>query len=136
MRFIDLAIRWFTYLIAVLAAVDILEIDILSTFMKSVVQYIPSFIAGVSILFIGLVVVDFVGDAFWTVGREAKIEFVGLIAGISKLVMYLIVIVIALTMIGIDVSIIYTFVNALTLGAAIGICVGLGIAFGWGLRMS
>lgn len=133
-RFIDLAIRWLFYLIAISAAVDILEIETLSTLISHIVQYLPSFIVGVSILFVGFVLVDFIGDAFWAVGREMRIEFIGLITMILKLVMYLIVLVIALTMIGIDVSIIYTFVNALALGTAIGICVGLGIAFGWGLK--
>ncbi|MEM3601277.1 MAG: hypothetical protein QXN87_01215 [Candidatus Bathyarchaeia archaeon] len=133
-RFFDLIIRWFVYLIAILAAVNILEIEVLSTFMTSVVEYLPNFIAGIFLLFIGLIVADFIGDAVNAVGREAKIEFVGLLANGLKLFLYLIVIVLALTVMKIDVSILYTFANALAWGIAIGVCIGLGIAFGWGFK--
>lgn len=133
-RFFDLIIRWFIYLVAILAAVDILKIEVLSTFMNSVVQYIPNLIAGIFILIVGFIVVDFLGDAMLAIGREAKVEFISLLANGLKLFMHLIVIIIALTMMKIDVSILYTFANALAWGVAIGICIGLGIAFGWGFK--
>jgi hypothetical protein len=133
-RFLDLLVRWFVYLVAVLALVDVLKIAALTTFVSMVVQYLPNFIAGIFILFLGLVVVDFVGDAVAAIGREAKIELAQILSVALKLFLYLTVIVIALTTMKIDVTILNEFAKAIAWGTAIGIAIGLGIALGWGLK--
>jgi Mechanosensitive ion channel, conserved TM helix len=133
-RFLELLIRWFVYLAAILAATDILGIAVLTSFMNAIVQYLPNLIAGVFILFFGLVVVDFVGDAVKAIGREVKIEFISVISVGVKLFLYLTVIVIALTTMKIDVTILNEFAKAIAWGAALGIAIGLGIALGWGLK--
>ncbi|MEM2227440.1 MAG: hypothetical protein QXR82_01350, partial [Candidatus Bathyarchaeia archaeon] len=46
-KFFDILIRWFIYLIAILAAVDILKIEALSKIIGLIVQYLPSFLAGI-----------------------------------------------------------------------------------------
>jgi small-conductance mechanosensitive channel len=133
-RFIDLLIRWFVYLAAILAAVDVLKISPLSTFISSVVYYLPNLITGILILLFGLLIADFVGDAISAVGREAKIEFAPIISLGVKLFLYLTVIVIALTTMKIDVTILNEFAKAIAWGTAMGVGVGLGIALGWGLK--
>ena len=133
-RFFDLIIRWFVYLIAILAASNVLGIAALSNFMNTVVQYLPSFIAGLFMIIAGILVADFVGDSFVALGREANIEFSSLIAGGLRLILYAVTAVIGLSVMKIDVSIIYVFANALAWGVAAGIAVGLGIAFGWGFK--
>ncbi|RLI41359.1 hypothetical protein DRO59_07185 [Candidatus Bathyarchaeota archaeon] len=133
-RFFDLIVRWFVYLIAVLAAVSILNIDVLSDFMSMVVSYIPSFIAGVFILLFGFIIVDYFTDFFRTFGREAKIEFTGLISSGLRLLLYFVIIVISLSMMRIDVTILYTFATALAWGIAVGAGAGIAIAVGWGFK--
>jgi len=133
-RFFDLIIRWFIYLIAVFAAADILDIAVLSGFMKTVVEYLPSFIGGVFILIFGFIIADFVGDAFASIGKEAKMAFSGIFATGLKLLLYFVVLTIALDLMRIKVEILYVFANALAWGAAMGIAVGLGIALGWGFK--
>lgn len=133
-RFLELLIRWLVYLVAILALVDVLQITALTAFVTTVVQYLPNFIAGIFILFFGLVVVDFVGDAVGAIGKEAKIEFAPILSVAVKLFLYLTVIIIALTTMKIDVTILNEFAKAVAWGSAIGIAIGLGIAFGWGLK--
>jgi hypothetical protein len=133
-RFLELLVRWFVYLIAVLALVDVLQITPLTAFMTTVVQYLPSFILGMFILLFGLVVADFVGDAVGAIGREAKIELAPILSVAVKLFLYLTVIIISLTTMRIDVTILNEFARAIAWGTAVGIAIGLGIAFGWGLR--
>jgi hypothetical protein len=133
-RLFELLIRWFVYLVAILAAVDVLKITALSAFMSNVVQYLPNLIAGIFILLFGLVIADFVGDAVGAIGREAKITFAPILSMGVKLFLYLTVIVIALTTMKIDVTILNEFARAIAWGTAIGIAIGLGIAFGWGLK--
>ena len=133
-RFFDALIRIFIYLIAVFAAVNVLEIEFLTRYMQMVVEYLPSFIAGVFILIFGLMVSDFVGDAIRAIGREAKIEYAGIASLLVRGVMYLVVIIIGLSTMRIDVSILYTIITALSWGLAGAVAIGGGIAIGFGLR--
>lgn len=132
--FFNLLIRWFVYLIAILAAVDILQISILSGFITKVVEYLPSFIGGIFVLLIGFIVADFVGDALRAVGKEGRLEYAPVFADATRFLLYFVVLVIGLSTMRIDVNILYVFANALAWGVAAGVAVGLGIAFGWGLK--
>lgn len=133
-HFFDLIVRWFVYLIAILAAASILDIEVLSEFLNSVVSYIPSFIAGVFILIFGFIIVDYFADFFRALGREAKIEFTGIIASGLRLLLYFVIIVIALSVMRIDITILYIFATALAWGIAVGAGVGIAIAVGWGFK--
>lgn len=133
-RFFDLIVRWFIYLVAVFGAVNVLEVEVFTEFMRSVVEYLPSFIGGVFLLILGFIIVDFIGDALASVGREANVQFSGLISTGLKLLLYFVVLTMALKMMRVDVEILYIFARALAWGAAAGVSVGLGIAFGWGLK--
>jgi hypothetical protein len=132
--FFDLVIRWFVYLVAILAAVDILQISILSNFISQIVQYLPRFIAGVFILLIGFIVADFVADALRAVGKEGRLEYAPIFADALRFVFYFVVLAIGLSTMQVDISVLYIFANALAWGIALGVAVGLGIAFGWGFK--
>lgn len=132
--FFDLIVRWFIYLIAIFAAVDILQIAILTEYMSMVVEYLPSLIAGVVILIAGFIVTDYITDFMKKVGEEAGVAYAKLFSDGLRLFLYSVVIIIALSQMKIDVSILYIFANALAWGISIGVCVGLGIAFGWGFK--
>jgi hypothetical protein len=133
-RFFDLLVRWFVYVIAILAVVDVLEIEILANFVSMAVGYLPTFIAGIFILVVGFVVSDFIADTVRAVGREVGIGLSGVLALGLRLFMYFVVFVVALTTMKIDVTILQTFANALAWGIAIGIAAGIGIAIGLGFK--
>lgn len=133
-KFFDILIRIFIYLIAILGAVNILEIEMLSRFMSMVVEYLPSFIAGVFILIFGLMAADFVGDAITAIGREAKIEYASIASLAVRGILYLVVIIVGLSTMRIDVSILNAIVTALAWGLAGALAIGGGIAVGFGLK--
>jgi hypothetical protein len=132
--FFDALIRWFVYLVAILAAVNILEIEILSSFVRQIVEYIPGLAAGILVILVGFIIADFVGDALRSVGRAGALEYSGVFADALKFLLYFVVIVIGLSLMRIDVTILHVFATALAWGIAAGIGVGLGIAFGWGFK--
>jgi small-conductance mechanosensitive channel len=132
--FFDLIVRWFVYLIAIFAAVDILQIEILRTYLNMVVTYLPSLIAGVIILIAGFIITDYITDLMKKVGEEAGIAYSKVFSDILRLFLYSVVIIIALSQMKIDVSVLYIFANALAWGISIGAGVGLGIALGWGFK--
>ena len=133
-RFFDILVRVFIYLIAVFAAVNVLQIDVLTYYMKMVVEYLPSLIAGIVILIFGLMIADFIGDAITAVGREAKIEYASLASIAVRGALYLVVIIIGLSTMKIDVSILNVVVTAISWGVAGAIALGGGLALGFGLR--
>jgi len=133
-KFFDILVRIFIYLIAVFAAVNVLQIEILTHYMKMVVEYLPSLIAGIVILVFGLMIADFIGDAITAVGREAKIEYASLASLAVRGVLYLVVIIIGLSTMKIDVSILNVVVTAISWGVAGAIALGVGLALGFGLK--
>ena len=54
----DIAVRIVVYLIAVLAAVDVLKLDYLSQLMMMIVEYIPHVVAFVIIFVVGFILID------------------------------------------------------------------------------
>ena len=133
-KFFDVLVRVFIYLIAVFAAVNVLEITLLTHYMQMVVEYLPNFIAGVFILIFGLMAADFVGDAITAIGKEAKIEYAGLASLAVRGVLYLVVLIIGLSTMKIDVSILNMIVTAISWGLAGAIAIGGGIAIGFGMK--
>ena len=132
--FFDLIVRWFIYLIAIFTAVDILQIAVLSEYMRMLVAYLPNLIAGVILLIAGFIVVDYIADFMRRVGEEAEIAYSRIFADGLRLFLYAVVIILALSQMKIDVSILYIFANALAWGVSIGVCVGLAIALALGFK--
>jgi len=132
--FFDMVVRWFVYIGSFLVAVDILGIEILEPFTTMTIQYLPTVIGGFFIFIMGVVFVDFLADLAMTYSKELKIEYIGFFILSLRLFMYFVVTTVTLTVMKIDVSILYSFANALAWGVAAGIAVGLGIALGWGFK--
>jgi hypothetical protein len=132
--FFDAVVKWFFYIIFIMAAVNVLNIEILTTFMHQLVLYIPHLLAGIIVLVVGLILVNvimkWVGEQLTT--RE--VAYADIIAPVLKALFSLVVIVIALDQLLIDTAIIYTFLVPLAWGLAAGIAIALGISLGWGIK--
>jgi len=55
--------EWFVYALAILAAANVLAIDLLSKWVSTAVSYLPAFIAGLAVSILGFIVAGFIGDA-------------------------------------------------------------------------
>jgi len=132
-RLFDLIVRWFIYLIAILAAVSVLQIPTLTTAVAVIVAYIPNIVAFILILVIGIILIDWLMDILQGMSETQRIEGFGLITMLLRAFLYFVVAILALQQLLIDLSIIYVFVVpvawgvGLGLGAAIAIIVGLGM---------
>ncbi len=130
----DIIVRWFIYIIGIMAAVNVLGITMLTSFTQSVVMYIPNLIAALIVLIVGFILADFVGDFIRRTGTESGMPYMGIFSTAIQIFLYFIVLIIALDQLRINTSIIYVFANALAWGIAIGAGVGLGVALGFGLK--
>jgi len=133
-RLFDLIVRWFIYLIAILAAVSVLQIPALTAAVAAIVAYIPNVVAFILILIVGIILIDWLMDILQNMGEVQSIQGFGLITMLLRAFLYFVVAILALQQLLIDLSIIYVFVVPLAWGAGIGIGAAIAIIVGFGLR--
>lgn len=129
-RLIASTIKWFVYLFFVVAAINALQLQQLTTAMTSLWLWIPNLLAFVLIVLIGSIIANYVIK--W-VNHELVVRHYGgtRYVGVGiKTVIYSIVFAVGLTQIGIGQSIIPTLVSAFSWSIAI--AVGAAIAIGLG----
>src|SRR6056297_1279170 len=129
-KLMGVLVSLFFYVVFILAAVDVLQIQILSTFVKAVLLYLPNLIAGILVLIVGLIAVEWIVSFIQNTMNQYKVSLANIITIFFRAVLTLVVIVITLDQWKIDTSIIYTFIQPLAWGVAAAIAV----AFGWGLK--
>ena len=120
----------FFYVIFILAAVDVLDIYLLSAFVNEVLLYIPNLIAGILVLVVGLIVIDWIAKLIRHTTKEYRVLSADFVTMIVRAVLIFFIIMIALDQWKIDTSIIYTIIQPLAWGVAAAIAV----AFGWGFK--
>ena len=125
-------VKWFFYLIFILAAVSVLNIPVFTNFVNEVVLYIPNLIAGALVLIVGLLAINFLMNWFEGMMKAENIAFAGIISMALKALFTIVIVVIALDQLRISTGIIYTFLVPLAWGFGIGLAIAIGISFGVG----
>lgn len=130
----DLIVRWFVYLIAIVAASNVLKLDFLSNLFQTIVFYLPHVLMFLIILIVGFIVVDYFADILQGWGKTQNIEFLGVIILMLRIFFYFIILILALSQLLIDLTIIYTFITPLAWGVGLGVGAGIAIFLAYGLR--
>ncbi|HEX3002158.1 MAG TPA: hypothetical protein VHN82_07315 [Methanoregula sp.] len=130
----DITMRCIVYLIAILAAVDILNLDYLSKFMAQVLEYIPHVVAFVIILVVGIILVDYFIDFFKGYSQTSKIELVTPVLILLRLFLYFVVVMLALSQLLLDLTIIYTIITPIFWGIGIGLGASIAIVVWFGMK--
>ncbi|WP_332450443.1 mechanosensitive ion channel family protein [Methanoculleus sp.] len=130
----DLIVRWFIYLIAILAAVSVLQIPALTAAVAVIVAYIPNVVAFILILVVGFILIDWLLDILQNMGEVQSIQGFGLITMLLRAFLYFVVAILALQQLLIDLSIIYVFVVPIAWGVGLGLGAAIAIIVGFGLR--
>jgi small-conductance mechanosensitive channel len=132
--FFDLIVRWFIYLIAIVAAANVLRLEFLTTLFQNIVLYLPHIAMFLIILIAGFIMVDYFADLLEGWGKTQDIEFLGVIIMILRVFFYFIILILALSQLLIDLTIIYTFITPVAWGVGIGLGAGIAIFIGFGLK--
>lgn len=130
----DIAVRIFVYLIAVLAAVDILNMDYMSKLMTTIVEYIPHVVAFVIILIAGFLLSDYFIDFLGKYYAKQEIQLITPVLFLLRLFLYFVIVVLALSQLMLDLTIIYTFVTPIAWGIGLGLGAAIAIIVGFGLK--
>jgi len=133
-KIFDVVIRWFIYIIFIMAAVNVLNVQYLSDFMTALALYFPRLIIAAIILIVGMILITFAMKWIEETLGTHKILLADIIAPVLKAIMVIVVLVLAMEQLLINMQIIYTFLVPLAWGIGIGIGVAIGISVGWGGR--
>lgn len=130
----DALVRWFIYIIFIVAAINVLDIPALTLLLSQFVLYLPQLIVGILVLVVGLILVNFIMN--W-IGRELvsnRVAFADIITIVLKAFFSLVIIILALDQMLIDTTIIYTFLVPIAWGIGVGLALAVGIGVGWGSK--
>ena len=130
----DLIVRWFIYLIAILAAIDVLNFVYLSDLINSLVLYLPHIVMFLIILVAGFILIDYFADMIEGWGETREIMFFSAIVLLLRVFFYFVILILALSQLLIDLTIIYTFLVPIAWGVGLGVGVGIAAFLAYGLK--
>jgi hypothetical protein len=130
----DIAVRLCVYLIAILAAVDILNLQHLSSLMSTIVGYIPHIVAFIVILIAGFYLVDFFIDSLGKFYQSENIEMITPVLLLLRVFLYGVVVVLRLSQLMLDLTIIYTFITPIAWGVGLGLGASIAIIAWHGMK--
>ena len=128
------SIRWFVYLFFIIAAINALEFEQLSTALTDLWLWVPNLLAFILIVVVGVVIANFISK--WLDQELIRKEFGSskyALMGV-KVIIYAIIFAVALTQLGIGDTIIPILVSAFAWSIAIGIGAAIAIGLGFALK--
>lgn len=120
--------RIFGYLIFILAALNILQLTIVANLVQDLINYLPHLFAGILIILIGLIGVDFFVDYLENTMKGMNVEYADIMIPAFRGILSLVVMLVALDSMMIDTSIFYVILGPIAWGIA------AVVAFKWGLK--
>ncbi len=133
-KLISATVRWFVYLFFIVAAVNAMQFEQLTTALTSLWFWVPNLLAFVLIIVIGSIVVNFVTKWVEHELLEHHINSPKFITAAIKVVIYGIVFAIGFTQLGVGQSIIPILVSAFSWSIAIAIGAAVAIGLGFALK--
>ncbi|MGQ0606797.1 MAG: mechanosensitive ion channel family protein, partial [Candidatus Nitrosotenuis sp.] len=133
-RLISATIRWFVYLFFIVAAVNAMQFEQLTSALTDLWLWVPNLLAFVLIIVIGSIVVNFVSKWVEHQLLEHHIGGPKPITAIVKAVIYGIVFAIGFTQLGVGESIIPILVSAFSWSIAVAIGAAIAVGLGFALK--
>ncbi len=128
--------KWLIYLSAFLYALYSLGLPVLTSSVLSFLNYLPVIVGSGIILLVGMILSDWLGEFVKKSVTPEKRElfYLNIVGDTIKVVLYFVTITLALTHLGVDVTILYIFAEAFAWAIAIAAGVAAGIIVGWFLK--
>ncbi|MGC9180400.1 MAG: mechanosensitive ion channel family protein [Vulcanisaeta sp.] len=140
--FLGLFVKWVIYIAAIFYA--LLELSYVSPSLaflydtsRSVLSYLPYLVSGVIILVIGLIMVDWISDYFkrsYPTNDQYSQTLLNFVGDAFRFILYYMVITIALSVMKVNVTILYIFAQGLAWAVAIGLGIAIGLVLAVPLR--
>ena len=127
-EFIGGLVRWTILLVAFLAAADVLGLQQVTDFLNQILGYVPNIFVAVAILLIGMLAANFFAHVVRGAVGIARIRSANFLATVTKWVIWIFTVLVALNQLGVASMII----NYLMMAIFFMIALAGGLAFGLG----
>jgi len=127
-NFLGALVRWFVILVFLVAAFDILHLSQVTLFLKDILNYLPQVIVAVLILIAAGYVADAMKKVVLSSAMTADLTSAGFLATVTKWVIWVFAVLVALSQLGIASG----FIQTIFTGLVVALSLGLGLAFGLG----
>ncbi|NCS98930.1 hypothetical protein GW764_01965 [Candidatus Parcubacteria bacterium] len=128
-KFLGELVKWFTIVVFLITAFDVLGLTQVNDFLSGVVvNYIPQVIAAVLILFIAALIGEALRKTVVASAKAANLESANFLGSVTKWSIWIFAALAALVQLGIGVI----FIQTLFTGVVAALAIALGIAFGIG----
>jgi hypothetical protein len=121
-------VRWFVILVFLLGAFEVLNLSQVTLFLKEILNYLPQVIVAVLILIAAGLVADVMKKIVMSSAMAARIASAGFLGTVTKWVIWIFAILVALSQLGIAAG----FIQTVFTGLVVALSLGLGLAFGLG----
>ncbi|OHB08524.1 MAG: hypothetical protein A3I19_01455 [Candidatus Zambryskibacteria bacterium RIFCSPLOWO2_02_FULL_38_13] len=126
--FLGALVRWFVILVFLLGAFEVLNLSQVTLFLKEILNYLPQVVVAVLILIAAGLVADVMKKIVLSSATAARISSAGFLGTITKWVIWIFAILVALSQLGIAAG----FIQTVFTGLVVALSLGLGLAFGLG----
>ncbi len=126
--FLSTVVYYFLLFIFVVAATDVLNMEVISVLVGDILNYVPVVISALAVLIVGLFISDFLKTIVKTSCESLAIPAAGLIANIVFYFLFLNVIMIALSQAKIDTGFIQDNLSIILAGIVFAFAIGYGFA--------
>lgn len=120
-------VKWYVFIIFLQAAVDLLNLGTLSSVLSEFVLWLPNVIVAAVVIIFGVGISHYIS---MKIEEHTEMKGTRFLSKLMKLVIIIMVIVVALSQIGVDVSILENTFLLLIGALAVGIAIALGIGLG------
>ena len=127
-KFFEELVKWFFIIVFLMAAVDILGLQEVTLFLRTILYYLPNVIIAAIVLLIAVIVANFMYKLVKASASTAGLTSSGAVAAIVKWAILIFGFVVALTQLGIATTLIHTIV----IGVIAMFALAGGLAFGLG----
>jgi hypothetical protein len=121
-------VRWFVILVFWVGAFEVLHLSQVTVFLRDILNYLPQVIVAVLILIAAGLVAEAMKRVVLSSAMAAEVTSAGFLATVTKWVVWVFAILVALSQLGIASG----FVQTIFTGLVVALSLGLGLAFGLG----
>ena len=121
-------LRWFVMLVFLIGAFEVIHLSQVTVFLRDILNYLPQVVVAVLILIAAGIVAEAMQKVVLSSAMTAEITSAGFLATITKWVIWVFAILVALSQLGIAAG----FVQTIFTGLVVALSLGLGLSFGLG----
>jgi hypothetical protein len=127
-EFLGGLVKWFIMLVFLIAALDVLHLNQVNEFLRSILEYIPQVVVAVLILIAASIIGEVLRKIVMSSAAAAGVRSAGFLGSVTKWAIWVFAILVALSQLGIAA----VLVNTLFTGFVVALSLALGLSFGLG----